>query len=30
LHSELEHVLGAFRHDPNRLHSFFDAAHLTL
>lgn len=30
LHSELEHVLETFRHEPNRLHSFFDAAHLTL
>lgn len=30
LHSELDHVLGAFRHEPNRLHSFFDEAHLIL
>jgi putative transposase len=30
LHSTLDHVLGTFRHEPNRLHSFFDAAHLIL
>ncbi len=30
LHSELDHVLDTFRHEPNRLHSFFDAAHLIL
>ena len=30
LHSALDHVLDNFRHEPNRLHSFFDAAHLVL
>ena len=30
LHSNVAHVLETFRHEPNRLHSFFDAAHLTL
>jgi transposase len=30
LHSALDGVLNTFRHQPNRLHSFFDAAHLTL
>ena len=30
LHSALDQVLETFRHEPNRLHSFFDAAHLTL
>ena len=30
LHSALSEVLDTFRHEPNRLHSFFDAAHLTL
>ena len=30
LHATLNHVLDNFRHEPNRLHSFFDAAHLTL
>ncbi|MGH7931006.1 MAG: IS630 family transposase [Candidatus Binatia bacterium] len=30
LHSALSEVLDTFRHEPNRLHSFFDAAHLIL
>jgi transposase len=30
LRSSLDEVLNTFRHQPNRLHSFFDAAHLTL
>ena len=30
LRSELGHVLDTFRHEPNRLHSFFDSAHLIL
>jgi putative transposase len=30
LHSALNEVLNTYRHQPNRLHSFFDAAHLTL
>jgi putative transposase len=30
LHSKLDHVLDTFRHEPNRLHAFFDAAHLIL
>jgi transposase len=30
LRSALSDVLETFRHEPNRLHSFFDAAHLTL
>jgi putative transposase len=30
LHSALDDVLNAYRHEPNRLHSFFDAAHLSL
>lgn len=29
LRRALDHVLNAFRHEPNRLHSFFNAAHLT-
>ena len=30
LHSALDCVLDSYRHEPNRLHSFFDAAHLIL
>ena len=30
LHSALDQVLETFRHEPSRLHSFFDTAHLTL
>jgi transposase len=30
LHATLDQVLKAFRHEPNRLHSLFDAAHLIL
>jgi hypothetical protein len=30
LHFALDRVLDTFRHEPNRLHSFFDAVHLTL
>jgi putative transposase len=30
LRSALSDVLATFRHEPNRLHSFFDAAHLSL
>ena len=30
LHSALDCVLNAYRHEPNRLHSFFNAAHLSL
>jgi putative transposase len=30
LHATLEQALQTFRHEPNRLHSFFDFAHLTL
>ena len=30
LHSSLSAVLETYRHEPNRLHSFFDAAHLIL
>lgn len=30
LHSALDRVLDTYRHEPNRLHSFFDAAHLIL
>jgi len=30
LHSSLDQVLNTYRHEPNRLHSFFDAAHLVL
>jgi DDE superfamily endonuclease len=29
LHATLDRVLDTFRHEPNRLHSFFDAVHLT-
>jgi putative transposase len=28
LHRSLEHLLETYRHEPNRLHSFFHAAHL--
>ena len=30
LHSALDHVLETFRHEPNRLHTALDAAHLIL
>lgn len=30
LHAELDQVLNSFRHQPKRLHSFFDSAHLEL
>jgi transposase len=30
LRSSLSRVLDTFRHEPHRLHSFFDAAHLIL
>jgi transposase len=30
LHSALDNILNSFRHQPNRLHSFFKAAQLTL
>ena len=30
LHVALDRVLDTYRHEPNRLHSFFDAAHLIL
>lgn len=29
LHRNLEHLLETYRHEPNRLHSFFDAADLS-
>lgn len=28
LHAALDHLLESYRHQPNRLHSFFNAAHL--
>ncbi len=28
LHDTLDHMLQEYRHEPNRLHSFFHAAHL--
>jgi transposase len=28
LHETLDHLLHTYRHEPNRLHSFFGAAHL--
>lgn len=30
LHESLDNLLEAYRHEPNRLHSFFQSAHLTL
>jgi hypothetical protein len=30
LHDSLDHLLQTYRHEPNRLHSFFQSAHLTL